>query len=101
MRIAMRVAGIAASVLLVPAPGHALDRSECKQYGGNTNCWMPVIGDWKYSVCGEVGTFLSYDIAVCTARRTGRHLVLSRRPRNRRSLYPLLCTRQLSGARNR
>src|SRR3970040_52308 len=29
---------------------------------------MQTMGDWKYQVCGEVGTFLSYDIAWCNAQ---------------------------------
>lgn len=68
MKRLLRVAAIAAAILLAPSAAHAIDRSQCKQYGGNTNCWMPTIGDWKYSVCGEVGTFLSYAIAVCRAQ---------------------------------
>lgn len=55
-------------VLSWAAPLHALDRSACKQYGGATDCWSPVVGDWKYGTCGEVGAFTSYTIAVCTAQ---------------------------------
>ncbi|MDH3320732.1 MAG: DUF6531 domain-containing protein, partial [Betaproteobacteria bacterium] len=68
MKMFARAVAVAALVLFAPVAAHALDRSECKQYGGNTDCWKPVIGDWKYSVCGEIGTFLSYSIAVCTAQ---------------------------------
>lgn len=60
---------VAASVLsLYPSVSFAIDRSQCKQYGGTNNCWMPVIGTWKHTVCGEVGAFLSYNIAVCEAQ---------------------------------
>ncbi|MEX2198616.1 MAG: DUF6531 domain-containing protein [Burkholderiales bacterium] len=46
----------------------AIDRANCKQYGGSADCWSPIIGEWDYNVCGEVGTFLSYQIAVCRAQ---------------------------------
>ena len=64
----LRIAGIAAVILLHPPFAHAIDRSECKQYGGAANCWMPVIGPWKYSVCSEVGAFISISIAECQAQ---------------------------------
>ncbi|HEY4637295.1 MAG TPA: hypothetical protein VIH23_03435, partial [Burkholderiales bacterium] len=53
---ALGYAVIAIFGLLPLSSAHALDRSECKQYGGSANCWMPVIGPWKHSVCGEWGT---------------------------------------------
>src|SRR3990170_78803 len=58
--------GVAMTLPLSSA--HALDRSQCKQYGGSANCWMPVIGPWKHSVCGEVGAFQTYSIALCVAQ---------------------------------
>jgi YD repeat-containing protein len=62
--------GAAALFLLQPPVGLAqltIDRSQCKQYGGTADCWEPAIGRWKFNVCGEVGTFNSYSIAVCQA----------------------------------
>jgi YD repeat-containing protein len=72
MRSQLRAAVLAAVLCLLPAFGLAqtfsIDRANCKQYGGTADCWLPVIGDWSYGVCGEVGTFLSYSIAVCRAQ---------------------------------
>ena len=59
---------LAAMALLPLSAVHAIDRSQCKQYGGTQDCWMPVIGRWKYSACGEVGAFVAYDIAQCQAQ---------------------------------
>ncbi|HZN85764.1 MAG TPA: DUF6531 domain-containing protein, partial [Burkholderiales bacterium] len=53
------------------APAHAFDRSQCKQYGGSSSCWTPVIGPWKYGVCGEWGTGAAgapFEAAFCEAR---------------------------------
>lgn len=58
-------------VLLWLTPLQALDRSQCKQYGGGSNCWMPVIGPWKHGVCGEWGTgpnAVPFEAAFCEAR---------------------------------
>jgi RHS repeat-associated protein len=68
MSVLVRVAAAAAIALLAPIAAQALDRSGCKQYGGTADCWKPVIGEWKHGVCGEVGTFTSYSIAVCRAQ---------------------------------
>jgi len=42
----LRVVALAAVWLLLPVAARALERSECKQYGGTANCWAPVIGGW-------------------------------------------------------
>jgi YD repeat-containing protein len=68
MRFAPRLVAVAGALVLAPVAVEAIEISACKQYGGSANCWMPTIGDWKYQVCGEVGTFLSYDIAWCNAQ---------------------------------
>jgi YD repeat-containing protein len=70
MKALLRVAAFAAACVLVPVSAQALDRSACKQYGGTANCWMPVIGPWKHSICGEVGTgpnAVPYNAAECEA----------------------------------
>ncbi|MDH4324126.1 MAG: DUF6531 domain-containing protein, partial [Betaproteobacteria bacterium] len=67
----LRVAAIAAALLLVPSAAHAIDRSQCKQYGGNSNCWMPIIGPWQHSLCGEWGTgpnAVPFNAAFCEAQ---------------------------------
>jgi YD repeat-containing protein len=60
--------GLAAAILLVPSTGYAIDRSQCIQYGGSSVCFMPVIGRWKYDVCGEVGAFQYWANAKCVAQ---------------------------------
>ena len=64
----LRALVVASFLLLHPSASLAIDRSQCKQYGGTTNCWMPVIGPWKHGVCAEVGAFISIDIATCQAQ---------------------------------
>jgi YD repeat-containing protein len=52
----IRSIGFAAGMLLlfpVATPVQAIDRSQCKQYGGTADCWGPVIGRWKYDICEE------------------------------------------------
>lgn len=69
MGVVMRVAALAAVCLLLSFSSHAFDRSQCKHYGGTNDCWTPIIGEWTYRVCGEIGTFLSYNpIAWCRAQ---------------------------------
>jgi len=63
----IRFVAFAAVLLLHASLSHAVDISQCKQNGGTVDCFQPVLGPWNYSVCGEVGTFLSYDNAVCVA----------------------------------
>lgn len=59
---------VSAVVLFFPTFAFSLDRSECRQYGGSTDCWAPIVGQWKYEVCGEVGSFPSWIIAKCEAQ---------------------------------
>jgi len=68
VRKQFRAVAVAAAMSLAACAAHALDRSQCKQYGGSTDCWKPIIGDWDYNVCGEIGTFLSYSKAWCEAQ---------------------------------
>jgi hypothetical protein len=68
MRQVLRVVAFAAAWLLVPVAAHALERSKCEQYGGDADCWAPVVGPWKYSVCAEVGAFQSASVAECVAQ---------------------------------
>src|SRR5688500_20374112 len=58
---------VSALVLFLPPLAFALDRSACKQYGGTTDCWEPVIGRWKHGVCGEVGSLGAWSAATCQA----------------------------------
>ena len=61
----IRFIGFAAFlIMLFPPAGHTIDRTQCKQYGGTNDCWGPVLERWDHDVCGEVGAFNSYDIAV-------------------------------------
>ncbi|HEX5959117.1 MAG TPA: hypothetical protein VFY92_10765, partial [Hyphomicrobiaceae bacterium] len=57
-----------AILFFLPPPVLAVDRSECKQYGGSTDCWEPIVGPWKYSACAEVGSFGSWSAASCKAQ---------------------------------
>jgi hypothetical protein len=67
MRQVLRVVAFAATWLLVPVAAQAIDRSECRQYGGTANCWTPVIGPWKHCVCAELGAFQAASVAECVA----------------------------------
>ncbi|MDH5352791.1 MAG: DUF6531 domain-containing protein, partial [Betaproteobacteria bacterium] len=68
MKLFLRGGAVAAVCLLVPAAALAIDRSECRQYGGTRDCWPMLIGPWKYDACGQVGAFNSYEQAVCRAQ---------------------------------
>jgi len=65
---ALCLQGATGLLLLSPTAAQAIDRSECKQFGGTVDCWAPVLGRWTYRVCGEVGAFCDYDAAVCRAQ---------------------------------
>ena len=56
--------------MLAASAAYAFDRSQCKQYGGPNDCWPPVLGDWTYKVCGEIGTvhFAYHNAAKCQAQ---------------------------------
>jgi YD repeat-containing protein len=78
--------------LLSPTSAQAIDRSQCKQDGGTTDCWEPVIGPWTYGVCGEVGAFNDYNIAECSARGgtwNGSNCLNPVRPTTEGDLVPL------------
>ena len=57
-----------AAAILFLTPSHAIDRSQCVQYGGAELCVMPVISRWKYDYCGEVGGFPAWWNAKCRAQ---------------------------------
>jgi YD repeat-containing protein len=62
------VRALAIAVFLsLPVLAHAVDRSQCKQFGGGTDCWQPVIGPWTFSVCEEMNGQKALDDAICEA----------------------------------
>jgi YD repeat-containing protein len=56
------------AVLALPFAAHAVDRAQCRQYGGATSCWGPVLGPWTITQCAEVIDNTQLETAICRAQ---------------------------------
>src|SRR5581483_838776 len=61
-------AATAALLLSLSFTAHALDRAQCKQYGGGSDCWSPTVGRWKITACATMIATGQLDAAECQAQ---------------------------------
>ncbi len=61
-------AAAAALLLSLSVAAHALDRGQCKQFGGGSDCWSPTVGPWKITACATVVATGQLEAAQCKAQ---------------------------------